>query len=67
MSGFTFTPDVITLQPGVPVTITAASTSRIPHNITILSLEGQPLKRVDIKAKQTVIRRGRTGAVRSGG
>jgi len=54
MSGFTFAPNVITLQAGAPLTITAVSKSRIPHNITILSLEGLPLKSVDIKAAQTV-------------
>jgi len=54
MSGFTFRPDVVTLQAGQPVSITAASKSRIPHDITILSLEGQRLKRVDVPAKQTV-------------
>lgn len=53
MSGFTFSPDVVTLKAGVPITITAVSNSRIPHNITILSLEGQTLKSVDIKARQT--------------
>jgi plastocyanin len=54
MSGFTFAPNVITLLAGAPLTITAVSKSRIPHNITILSLEGQPLRSVDIKAGQTV-------------
>lgn len=55
MVRFTFSPDVVTLQAGVPITITAASNSRIPHNITILSPEGQALKSVDIPAKQTAV------------
>ncbi len=54
MVRFTFSPDVITLGAGVPVTVTAVSNSRIPHNITILSLEGQALKSVDVPARQTV-------------
>ena len=54
MVRFTFAPDVVTLQAGVPIAITAASHSRIPHNLTILSPEGQVLKRVDIAAEQTV-------------
>ena len=54
MVRFTFAPDVVTLQAGVPMAITAVSHSRIPHNLTILSPEGQALKRVDIAAEQTV-------------
>jgi plastocyanin len=54
MSAFRFAPNVITLQAGLPLRITAVSKSRIPHNITILSLEGHLLKSVDVKAEQTV-------------
>jgi len=54
MSGFNFIPNVTTLQAGVPVTITAVSKSRIPHNITILSLDGRELKSVNIKPQETV-------------
>ncbi|MGH7326596.1 MAG: cupredoxin domain-containing protein [Candidatus Rokuibacteriota bacterium] len=54
MSGFNFIPNVIILQAGVPVTITAVSRSRIPHNITILALDGREVKSVNIKARETV-------------
>ena len=53
MVRFTFEPEVVTLRAGVPVTITATSSSRIPHNITVLSLDGRPLKSVDIPAEGT--------------
>jgi plastocyanin len=52
---FTFLPDVVTLKAGEPITITAVSKSRIPHNITILSLEGQVLKDVDIGRNRTEV------------
>lgn len=55
MIRFTFRPDVVTLRAGVPATIRAMSVSGIPHNITILSPDGQPLKAVDIPAKGTEI------------
>ncbi|MGH7320593.1 MAG: cupredoxin domain-containing protein [Candidatus Rokuibacteriota bacterium] len=54
LSGFTFRPDVVTARAGMPLTITAASESRIPHDITILALDGSILKRVDVPPKQTV-------------
>ena len=53
MSGFTFRPDLVTLQAGLPIAITTVSRSRIPHNITVLSPEGQVLKSVDVPAEQT--------------
>ncbi len=54
MSGFNFIPNVVALQATMPVTITAVSKSRIPHNITILALDGGELKSVNIKARETV-------------
>jgi plastocyanin len=54
LSGFTFRPDVITIKAATPLTITAASDSRIPHDITILALDGSIVKRVDVPPKQTV-------------
>lgn len=53
-SGFTFRPDVVTARAGMPLAITAVSESRIPHDITILALDGSILKRVDVPPKQTV-------------
>ena len=53
MVRFTFEPEMVTLKAGVPVRVTATSNSRIPHNITILSLDGRPLKSVDIPARGT--------------
>ena len=53
MVRFTFEPDVVTLKAGTPLKITAASNSRIPHNITVLSLDGQVIKAVDIAARAT--------------
>lgn len=55
MDGFTFRPDVVTLKAGVPVTITAVSHSRIPHNITILSPDGSRLADADIAPRVTDI------------
>lgn len=52
MSGFSFRPDVVTLRASVPTIVSAVSDSRIPHNITILSLDGQTLKSVDVPARQ---------------
>ena len=49
---FTFYPDVIILRAGVPLAVAAVSNSRIPHNITILSPDGQAVKSVDIPAYQ---------------
>lgn len=54
MVRFTFHPDLITLRAGVPLAVAAVSNSRIPHNITILSPDGQVMKRVEIPANQTV-------------
>lgn len=54
LSGFTFRPDLITIKAASPLTITAASDSRIPHDITILALDGSIAKRVDVPPKQTV-------------
>ncbi len=53
MVRFTFEPDVVTLKAGVPIRITAVSNSRIPHNVTTLSLEGLVAKAVDIPATAT--------------
>jgi plastocyanin len=53
MVRFTFEPDVVTLKAGTPLKVTAASNSRIPHNITVLSLDGQVIKAVDIAARAT--------------
>ena len=54
LSGFSFRPDLITIKAGSPLTITAASDSRIPHDITVLALDGSIVKRVDVPPKQTV-------------
>ncbi len=53
MVRFTFEPEVVTLKAGTPLRITAASNSRIPHNITVRSLDGQVIKAVDIPARAT--------------
>ncbi len=54
LSGFSFRPDAIAIKAAAPLTITAASDSRIPHDITILALDGSIVKRVDVPPKQTV-------------
>lgn len=54
LSGFTFRPDVVTARAGMPLAVIAVSESRIPHDITILALDGSILKRVDVPPKQTV-------------
>lgn len=54
MSGFTFSPNVLKLDAGSTVTITAVSKSRIPHNITVLSPDEGVLHGVDIGRNQTV-------------
>jgi len=54
MVRFTFEPDTITAKTGTPIKVTAVSNSRIPHNITVLSLDGQAVKTVDIPARATV-------------
>ena len=54
LSGFTFRPDVISIKAATPLTMTAVSDSRIPHDITILTLDGSIVERVDVPPKQTV-------------
>ena len=54
MSDFTFSPNVLKLDAGSTVTITAVSKSRIPHNITVLSPDEGVLHGVDIGRSQTV-------------
>lgn len=54
VTSFTFRPNVVTLEAGTPVAITARSESGIGHNVTILSPAGQVVKSVDVPAGQTV-------------
>lgn len=45
---------MVTLQAGVPITITGVSNSRLPHNITIVTPEGLFLESEDVPANKTV-------------
>jgi phosphatidylglycerol:prolipoprotein diacylglycerol transferase len=53
LSGFAFRPDVVAVTPSVPLTITAASESSLPHDITVLAPDGSVVKRVDVPPGQT--------------
>jgi plastocyanin len=50
---FAFRPNVVTVEAGQPITITAKNESRGKHNVTVRSPEGRVLKSVDVPGRQT--------------
>jgi plastocyanin len=54
LSGFSYRPELITVKAATPLIVTAVSDSRIPHDITIVGLDGALVKRVDVPPRQTV-------------
>lgn len=50
---FAFRPNVVTVEAGRPITITAVSTSIAKHNVTIISTDGELLADVDVPSRQT--------------
>ena len=46
--------DVVTANAGIPLTISAVSRSRISHNLTIVTPDGQFLESEDMRAGRTV-------------
>lgn len=50
---FAFRPNVVTVEAGRPITITAISKSIAKHNVTIISTDGELLANVDVPSRQT--------------
>ena len=53
LSNFLFRPNVVTVETGQRITVTAVSRSIAKHNVTIISPEGEVFADVDVPKRET--------------